>query len=148
MAGLQLAPELVSMLCLDKQTSRKQFAAESAAAGGFVKAQRMTMVTIKEEAPRKAKASSPDWPPADLGMVIPLDSALLATLSSRLHCRTPMTRVDRAESAMRGSVRFDARRSTSAAETNPAPDRVATYRCMCGFTMDVPAISVDYAAAC
>lgn len=102
----------------------------------------------KKDAPGKTAALSPGWPATGRGTAAPTDSALLVTLSSRIHCRTPMKRMDRTESALRGSVRFDAPYGSGRLEKNPAPDGVATYRCMCGFTMDAPAVSLDYAAAC
>ena len=80
------------------------------------------MITFEEEKLQAADTLSPHWPNHANGTGAVADSALMATLASRLHCRTPMKRLDRQEG-------------------------IATYRCMCGFTMDDPSLAVDYAAA-
>lgn len=76
-----------------------------------------------------------------------LEDVLQTTLGSLLHCRTPMKRMDPEELAARAPVQLDGRCTTIGAGKNPAPDEVATYRCMCGFTMDAPSVARDYAIA-
>lgn len=76
-----------------------------------------------------------------------LEDMLQTTLGSLLHCRTPMKRMDPEEPAAREPVQLDGRRAPIVAGRNPAPDEVATYRCMCGFTMDAPPAARDYAIA-
>lgn len=80
------------------------------------------MITVEEAELQAAETLSPNWPDTAHGTGAVADSALMATLASRLHCRTPMKRLDWQEG-------------------------IATYRCMCGFTMDVPSLALDYAVA-
>jgi hypothetical protein len=71
------------------------------------------------------------------------DLGLLDTLSTKMHCRTPMKRVDPDETPLYQPVLVDGARVVpvgtrlpSAIGLSPA---VETYRCACGFTIDVPA---------
>lgn len=77
-----------------------------------------------------------------LGFSRPADMGLLVTLNSRVHCRAPMQLVDPEELPVRLPVYVD--------ETTVVPVRegvvtvsehVETYRCACGFTIDVPVLS-------
>jgi hypothetical protein len=68
---------------------------------------------------------------------------LLDTLTSRMHCRTPMKRVDPDETPLYQPVLVDgatvvpvSNRLSSAAGPSASVD---TFRCACGFTIDVPA---------
>lgn len=105
------------------------------------------MITLEEEALQTTNVLSPDWTGIVHDAGAATDGALLATLNSRLHCRTPMKRMDREEPAAREPIQLDGRRTTIRSEKSPAPDEVATYRCMCGFTMDAPSTAVYYAVA-
>jgi hypothetical protein len=105
------------------------------------------MITLEEDALQTTEVLSRDWIGTVHDAGAATDSALLATLNSRLHCRTPMKRMDREELAAREPVQLDGRRTTVRFETSPTPDEVATYRCLCGFTMDAPSITLEYAAA-
>lgn len=104
------------------------------------------MITLEEDV-RRANAFPLDRTKGALGSTDGTDSALLATLSSRLHCRTPMKRLVREELATQEPPRLDGRCTTVRTPKDPAPDGVDTYRCMCGFTMDAPSLAVDFAAA-
>lgn len=76
-----------------------------------------------------------------------LDTGLMATFSTRLHCRRPMQIVDPNEVSPREPLRVGGL-SDCAELTEPAPaERPVTYRCQCGFTMDDAAIVSDYAVA-
>ncbi|MCY1676190.1 hypothetical protein OVA06_16025 [Pseudarthrobacter sp. SL88] len=69
----------------------------------------------------------------------PLDLGLLVTLNSRMHCRTPMQRIDPQDLPVRQPVYVD---GTGVLPAGPASaGTVATYRCACGFTLDDPAFS-------
>lgn len=105
------------------------------------------MITLEEDALQTTDVFPPDWPGVTSNSVVALDSALLATLSSRIHCRTPMKRLDREELPGAESLRTEGWRTRIRPEKNPAPEEVTTYRCMCGFTMDTPSIALGYAAA-
>lgn len=76
-----------------------------------------------------------------------LDTGLMATFSTRLHCRRPMQIVDPNEVSPREPLQVGGL-SDFAELTEPAPaERPVTYRCQCGFTMDEAAVVSDYAAA-
>lgn len=70
----------------------------------------------------------------------PADVGLLVTLNSRMHCRTPMELVDPEAPPVRMPVYVD---GTTAAPVGlgAVSEHVETYRCACGFTIDVPVLS-------
>ncbi|NUP59979.1 MAG: hypothetical protein HOQ04_07610 [Pseudarthrobacter sp.] len=72
-----------------------------------------------------------------LTATVPVDAGLLVTLSSRMHCRTPMERVDHGELPVRQPVYVDGS-TVVALHAASAPESVVTYRCACGFTIDDP----------
>lgn len=82
---------------------------------------------------------------APVGSIRPVDLGLLETLNSRMHCRTPMKRVDPDETPLFQPVRVDgatvipvgAPSPAGVSPAGPSP-AVETYRCACGFTIDVP----------
>jgi hypothetical protein len=77
-----------------------------------------------------------------LTATVPVDAGLLLTLNSRMHCRTPMQRVDHGELPVRQPVYVD---GNSVVELRPGsvPESVVTYRCACGFTIDDPGTAVS-----
>ncbi|WP_457972951.1 hypothetical protein [Arthrobacter sp. D1-17] len=76
-----------------------------------------------------------------------VDIGLMATFSSRLHCRRPMQMVDPNEVSPREPLQVGGL-SDFAELTEPAPaERPVTYRCQCGFTMDEAAVVSNYAVA-
>ena len=72
-----------------------------------------------------------------LATTVPVDAGLLLTLNSRMHCRTPMERVDPAEMPLRQPVYVDGN-SVVALRPGSVPESIVTYRCACGFTIDDP----------
>ncbi|SDS75676.1 hypothetical protein SAMN04489743_0781 [Pseudarthrobacter equi] len=70
----------------------------------------------------------------------PLDLGLLVTLNSRMHCRTPMQRLDPLDLPVGQPVYVDESGVLPADPASPA-ETVVTYRCACGFTLDDPAFS-------
>ncbi|TQJ58654.1 hypothetical protein FBY30_0889 [Arthrobacter sp. SLBN-83] len=72
-----------------------------------------------------------------LTATVPVDAGLLLTLNSRMHCRTPMQRVDHDELPVRQPVYVDGN-SVVALRPGSVPESVVTYRCACGFTIDDP----------
>jgi hypothetical protein len=80
-----------------------------------------------------------------------VDLGLLETLSSKVHCRTPMKRVDPDETPLFQPVLVDGatvvpvRAGSLSAVGSPAGS-VDTYRCACGFTIDVP-VAAEHALA-
>jgi len=72
-----------------------------------------------------------------LTTTVPVDAGLLVTLNSRMHCRTPMERVDHDELPVRQPVYVDGN-SVVALRPGSVPESVVTYRCACGFTIDDP----------
>jgi hypothetical protein len=104
------------------------------------------MTTVREDqlpAPMESAAEA-----APVSSIRPADMALLETLSSKMHCRTPMKRVDPDETPLFQPVRVDgtmvipveagSSHATGPSHTSPSADSVETYRCACGFTIDVP----------
>lgn len=76
-----------------------------------------------------------------------LDTGLMATFSTRLHCRRPMQIVDPNEVSPREPLQVGGL-SDFAERSEPAPaGRPVTYRCQCGFTMDEAAGVSSYAVA-
>lgn len=78
-----------------------------------------------------------------MSSIRPVDLGLLETLSSKMHCRTPMKRVDPDEVPLFQPVRVDGATEvpvfTGSTSAVGASARVETFRCACGFTIDVPA---------
>ncbi|MGN7202517.1 hypothetical protein [Arthrobacter sp. SAFR-044] len=72
-----------------------------------------------------------------MSATVPVDAGLLMTLNSRMHCRTPMQRVDPDELPVRQPVYVDGN-SVIALHPGSVPESVVTYRCACGFTIDDP----------
>ncbi|MDQ0692773.1 hypothetical protein [Arthrobacter sp. W4I7] len=104
------------------------------------------MTTVREDqlpAPMGTAAAG-----APVSSIRPADMALLETLSSKVHCRTPMKRVDPDETPLFQPVRVDgamvipvgagSSHAAGPSRTSPSADSVETYRCACGFTIDVP----------
>ena len=78
---------------------------------------------------------------APVSSLRPVDMGLLETLSSKMHCRTPMKRVDPGETPLFQPVLVDGGTVIpvgTASPAGPSPAAVETYRCACGFTIDVP----------
>lgn len=72
-----------------------------------------------------------------------LDGSLLAARGAPQHCRRPMKRLDQ-EFSLEMAIRVDGQRLIRSMKTVGASDAV-TYRCMCGFTLDVPAPGMNRA---
>jgi hypothetical protein len=83
---------------------------------------------------------------APVSYIRPVDAGLLVTLSSRMHCRAPMQLVDPYELPVYKPVHVDGTAVVSAGVSSP-PATVDTYRCACGFTIDVPAASAQALAS-
>ena len=64
-------------------------------------------------------------------------NSLLAGTGAPRHCRRPMKRLDQ-EFSLEMAIRVDGQRLIRSMKAVGAADAV-TYRCMCGFTIDVPA---------
>lgn len=75
-----------------------------------------------------------------------LDSGLLRTLSSRLHCRRPMELVDPDEVSPLQPLHVGGY-SISTGGGRQAAQQPVTYRCQCGFTMDAEASVQEFASA-
>jgi hypothetical protein len=76
--------------------------------------------------------------PAPFGTTEAADMGLLVTLNSRMHCRTPMQRIDPDELPVRQPVYVDGTGAIPLG-AGAAAGNVVTYRCACGFTIDDPA---------
>jgi len=83
---------------------------------------------------------------APISFLRPVDMGLLATLDSRTHCRTPMLRVDPDELPLSQPVYVDGA-TVLPVGAGSSSASVETYRCACGFTIDVPAASVHALAS-
>lgn len=105
------------------------------------------MVTLEKDALQTAGPYLPGWADFTGDAGAAADSALLATLGSRLHCRTPMKRLDSGDPATGGQAHPEDQRSTVRPDRTPGVPGMATYRCRCGFMMDAPATEPDRAAA-
>jgi hypothetical protein len=106
----------------------------------------MKMITVEEDAWMAPDDLALGWAGAVNETDAATDAGLLVTLSSRLHCRTPMKLVDLEELSVRQPVQVDGR-GVIRFEKRPAPEGMVTYRCTCGFTMDVPSLAMEYAVA-
>ncbi|HEU4668519.1 MAG TPA: hypothetical protein VFS79_12750 [Arthrobacter sp.] len=77
-----------------------------------------------------------------LGFTRPADMGLLVTLSSRMHCRAPMQLVDPEALPVRLPVYVDGPTVVPVGVgIGAVSEHVETYRCACGFTIDVPVLS-------
>ena len=104
------------------------------------------MITLNERPDETKKTTRASWASAAAGLgdekLSALDTGLMATFSSRVHCRRPMELVDPHEVSPRQPLQVD-----GLALAQPAPaEQPVTYRCQCGFTMDEAAVR-DYAIA-
>jgi hypothetical protein len=79
---------------------------------------------------------------APFGTTEPVDIGLLVTLSSRMHCRAPMQRIDPDELPLRQPVYVDGT-GVVPLGAGAVSGSVVTYRCACGFTIDDPAFSAS-----
>jgi len=96
----------------------------------------MTMITLDEDALMPAAQSAGQLTDIGLETGAAFDGSLLATGAPR-HCRRPMKRLDQ-EFSLEMAIRVDGQRLIRSMKAVGAADAV-TYRCMCGFTLDVPA---------
>lgn len=103
----------------------------------------MTIVT--EDQP-VAPAEPETGAEAPLGSTLPVDMGLLVTLDSRMHCRAPMQRVDPDVASLYQPVLVDGANVVPIG-AGSSPASVETYRCACGFTIDVPAASMHALAS-
>jgi hypothetical protein len=78
----------------------------------------------------------------------PADYALLATLATRMHCRRPMQVVEPAGPSLSQPLTVGAAAPVEVPRWNQAAEAdVVTYRCACGFTIDLPsAAGIDLPA--
>ena len=105
------------------------------------------MITLKEDALAAANAFAVGGSGAGTEAGAAEDGGLLATFSTRLHCRKPMQRVDRERLPLDKALNVDGGSRPGRLPKGPAADDVVTYRCMCGFTMDAPSVAMGLAAA-
>jgi hypothetical protein len=117
-----------------------------ASAGSTVRSPRMNIMTSVTEDQPLAPMETAAEEGAPLSSLHPLDMGLLETLNSRVHCRAPMQRVDPDETPLTRPVLVDAG-TVVPAGVRPSPALVETYRCACGFTIDVPAVSTHALAS-
>ncbi|MCG2620838.1 hypothetical protein LVY72_02795 [Arthrobacter sp. I2-34] len=97
----------------------------------------------------------PALQPADLGADRDMaadaeaDDALLTTLATRMHCRRPMQVVEDAEvPPLSQPLTIGILAPDEAPRKGQAPGQgTVTYRCACGFTIDVPAMTGQTVAA-
>ena len=96
----------------------------------------------------------PALQPADLGADRAVaadaetDDALLTTLATRMHCRRPMQVVDAEAPSLSQPLTIGALAPVEAPRKSEALGQgTATYRCACGFTIDVPATTGQTVAA-
>lgn len=102
----------------------------------------MTVVTEEHSA---IPAGSEAGAAAFSDSALPVDMGLLVTLNSRMHCRAPMQRMDPDATPLDQPVHVD---GTNIVPVNGSlPASVETYRCACGFTIDVPAASMHALAS-
>jgi hypothetical protein len=81
-----------------------------------------------------------------LSSTLPVDLGLLVTLNSRMHCRAPMQRVDPDAPSLYQPVHVDGATVVPVGAGSLSAS-VETYRCACGFTIDVPAASMHAMAS-
>lgn len=83
---------------------------------------------------------------APMSFLHPVDAGLLVTMNSRMHCRAPMQLVDPDTTPLYRPVHVDIAPVLPAAPGS-SPASVDTYRCACGFTLDVPAATLHALAS-
>ncbi|MFE4545290.1 hypothetical protein [Arthrobacter sp. NPDC056727] len=100
------------------------------------------MITLDEDAliPAAQPAGLPTDTSPETGAA---DASLLATTGAPRHCRRPMKRLDQ-EFSLEMAIRVDGQRLIRSVKAVGAADAV-TFRCMCGFTIDVPAPGMNRA---
>ncbi|MGF9650311.1 hypothetical protein AAIH32_20325 [Pseudarthrobacter oxydans] len=103
----------------------------------------MTIVTKDQPV---APAEPETGAEALLSSTLPVDMGLLVTLNSRMHCRAPMQRVDPDAPSLYQPVLVDGAKTIPLGAGSP-PASVETYRCACGFTIDVPVASMHALAS-
>jgi hypothetical protein len=103
----------------------------------------MTMITLDEDALMPAAQPAGQVTDASLETGADLDGSLLAARGTPRHCRRPMKRLDQ-EFSLEMAIKVDGQRLIRSMKTVGAADAV-TYRCMCGFTLDVPAPGMKHA---
>jgi hypothetical protein len=81
-----------------------------------------------------------------VSFIRPVDAELLVTLSSRMHCRAPMQLVDPDAMPLHQPVHVDGTQVVPVRTGSPSAT-VDTYRCACGFTIDVPAATLHALAS-
>ena len=94
------------------------------------------MITLDEDALMPAAQSAGELG-SDLDAGAATDGSLLAATGTPRHCRRSMKRLDQ-EFSLEMAIRVDGQRLIRSMKAVGTPDAV-TYRCMCGFTIDVPA---------
>ncbi len=99
------------------------------------------MMTTAMENRLTVPARSPEAVEPAMAAPAAMDAGLLLTLTTRVHCRQPMQRVNGAEHPIRQPVYVDGS-PVVALRPVPAEDSVSTYRCSCGFTIDDPGASM------
>ncbi|WP_104043348.1 hypothetical protein [Arthrobacter sp. ZGTC412] len=103
------------------------------------------MTSVTEDQPG-APAEHQAGAEASLSFIRPVDAGLLVTLNSRMHCRAPMQLVDPDATPLYQPVHVDGARVIPVGAGSRAAS-VDTYRCACGFTIDVPAASLHALAS-
>jgi hypothetical protein len=97
----------------------------------------MTMITLHEDALIPAAQPAEELTGSSLDAGTAPEGSLLAATGTPRHCRRPMKRLDQ-EFPLEMAIRVDGQRLIRSMKAVGAADAV-TYRCMCGFTIDVPA---------
>ncbi|RAM39161.1 hypothetical protein [Arthrobacter globiformis] len=96
------------------------------------------MITLDEDALMPAAQSAGERTGSSLDTGAATDSSLLsAGTGTPRHCRRSMKRLDQ-EFSLEMAIRVDGQRLIRSMKAVGTADAV-TYRCMCGFTIDVPA---------
>ena len=103
-------------------------------------------MTIVTEYQPVAPAEPETGAEAPWSFTLPVDMGLLVTLSSRMHCRVPMQRVDPDALSLYQPVHVDGAEAVPVG-AGSSPASVETYRCTCGFTIDVPTASMHALAS-
>lgn len=88
-----------------------------------------------------------------MSFIRPVDAGLLVTLNSRMHCRAPTQLVDPDATPLHQPVHVDGAQVIAVSAGSPTASAgsptasVDTYRCACGFTIDVPVASLHALAS-
>jgi hypothetical protein len=99
------------------------------------------MITLDDDVLTAARPAGQLQGAGPDALTAPDDS--LAAPGTPRHCRRPMKRLDQ-EFSLEMAIRVDGPRLIRSMKTVGAADAV-TYRCECGFTLDVPAPGMDRA---